>query len=196
VPDYPNETNPTIMNNLRQLLAPTLSLVLLSGTALATPVVHKMPAVSGKDLNGTPWSVPMGLPAERTLVLLGFDEPQQEAIDTWTQGLGLDQPSNTIPWVEMPLIENPGMFMRWFIDTGMRGGIKGRYQRSHVWTAYTDKKAFLQSCGITSESQIRVLVVDRTGRILQSESGEYTKEGAARILLALRESKSVKSRQQ
>jgi len=184
------------MNNLRQLLAPTLSLVLLSGTALATPVVHKMPAVSGKDLNGTPWSVPMGLPAERTLVLLGFDEPQQEAIDTWTQGLGLDQPSNTIPWVEMPLIENPGMFMRWFIDTGMRGGIKGRYQRSHVWTAYTDKKAFLQSCGITSESQIRVLVVDRTGRILQSESGEYTKEGAARILLALRESKSVKSRQQ
>jgi hypothetical protein len=184
------------MNNLRQLLAPTLSLVLLSGTALATPAVHKMPTASGKDLNGTPWSVPMGLPAERTLVLIGFDEPQQEAIDTWTQCLGLDQPTNMIPWVEMPLIENPGMFMRWFIDTGMRGGIKGRYQRSHVWTAYTDKEAFLQSCGITSESEIRVLVVDRTGRILHAEAGEYSKGGSSRILSALRESKSVKSRQQ
>jgi hypothetical protein len=82
----------------------------------------------------------------------------------------------------MPLIDNPGMFMRWFIDTGMRGGIKGRFQRSHVWTAYTDKKAFLQSCGITSESEIRVMVVDRTGRILHSDSGEYTKEGAAKLL--------------
>jgi ClpP class serine protease len=86
--------------------------------------------------------------------------------------------------------------MHWFIDTGMRGGIKDRFQRSHVWTAYTDKKAFLQSCGIKSENKIQVLVVDRTGRILHAESGEYTKEGAARILSALRESKSVKPRHQ
>jgi hypothetical protein len=184
------------MKKLRHLIAPTLSLVLICDNALATPSVNTMPLTTGKDLNGTPWSVPKGLPAERTLVLIGFDEPQQAAIDTWTQGLGLDQPVNKIPWVEMPLIDNPGMFMRWFIDTGMRGGIKGRFQRSHVWTAYTDKKAFLQSCGITSESEIRVLVVDRTGRILQSESGEYTKEGATRILNALREPKSMKSRQQ
>jgi len=174
------------MKTLRQLLTHSLPLILLYSSALATPV-NTMPVTSGKDLNGTPWSVPKSLPGNPTLVLLGFDEPQQAAIDTWTQGLGLDEPTNTIPWVEMPLIENPGMFMRWFIDTGMRGGIKGRYQRSHVWTAYTDKKAFLQSCGITSERDIRVLVVDRTGKILQSESGPHTKEGAARLLKALAE---------
>jgi len=173
------------MKNLRHLIAPTLSLVLICGTALATPSMNTMPFTTGKDLNGTPWSVPKGLPAERTLVLIGFDEPQQAAIDTWTQGLGLDQPANKIPWVEMPLIDNPGMFMRWFIDTGMRGGIKGRFQRSHVWTAYTDKKAFLQTCGITSESEIRILVVDRRGKILHSESGGYTKEGAAKLLKSL-----------
>jgi hypothetical protein len=182
------------MKNLRHLIAPTFSLVLICGTALATPSVNTMPLTTGKDLNGTPWSVPKGLPAERSLVLIGFDEPQQEAIDTWTQGLGLDLPTNAIPWVEMPLIDNPGMFMRWFIDTGMRGGIKGRYLRSHVWTAYTDKKAFLQSCGITSESDIQVMVVDRSGKILNSESGEYTKEGAAKLLKALREPKPLKSR--
>ena len=153
-----------------------------------------MPITSGKDLNGKPWSVPKGLPAERTLVLLGFDEPQQVAIDTWTQGLGLDLPANTIPWVEMPLIDNPGMIMRWFIDTGMRGGIKGGALRSHIWTAYTDKKEFLQSCGINSESEIKVLVVDRAGKVLRSESGEYPTEGAARILNALRESRSGQSR--
>jgi len=172
------------MKNLRLLIVPPVSLLLLCGTALATPL-NTMPVTSGKDLNGTPWSVPKGLPAERTLVLIGFDEPQQEAIDTWTQSLGLDQPTNTIPWVEMPLIDNPGLFMRWFIDTGMRGGIKGRFQRSHVWTAYTDKKAFLKSCGITSESDIRVLVVNRNGGILHSESGVYTKKGAKALLKTL-----------
>jgi len=173
------------MKNLRQLLSHTLPLIMLCSTALATPAVNRMPAASGKDLNGTPWSVPKGLPAVRTLVLIGFDEPQQEDIDTWTRRLGLDLPTNTIPWVEMPLIDNPGMFMRWFIDTGMRAGIKGQFQRSHVWTAYTDKKAFLQSCGINSENKIQVLVVDRTGRILESESGAYTKEGAAKLLKSL-----------
>jgi hypothetical protein len=173
------------MKNFRHLIGPTLSLVLLCSSAFATPSVNTMPLTTGKDLNGTAWSVPKGLPAERTLVLIGFDEPQQAAIDTWTQGLGLDQPANTIPWIEMPLIDNPGMFMRWFIDTGMRGGIKGRFQRSHVWTAYTDKKAFLQFCGITSEGEIRVLVVDRTGTILQCESGAYTKKGAKALLKAL-----------
>lgn len=173
------------MKNFYNLLSPTLSLLFVCSTALATPSVNTMPLITGKDLNGTPWSIPKGLPAERTLVLIGFDEPQQAAIDTWTQGLGLDLPTNTIPWVEMPLIENPGRFMRWFIDTGMRGGIKGRFQRSHVWTAYTDKKAFLQSCGINAENKIQVLVVDRTGRILHAESGEYTKEGAAKLLRSL-----------
>lgn len=170
------------MKNLCRLIAPTLTLVLVCGTALATPLVNTMPLTTGKDLNGTPWSVPKGLPAERTLVLIGFDEPQQAAIDTWTQGLGLDLPTNTIPWVEMPLIDNPGLLMRWFIDTGMRGGIKGRFQRSHIWTAYTDKKGFLQSCGITSESEIRVLVVDRSGEIIHSETGAYTMEGASKLL--------------
>jgi hypothetical protein len=173
------------MKNFCGRLTDPLLFILLCGTALATPSMNTMPLTTGKDLNGTPWSVPKGLPAECTLVLIGFDEPQQAAIDAWTQGLGLEQPANKIPWVEMPLIDNPGMFMRWFIDTGMRGGIKGRFQRSHVWTAYTDKKAFLQSCGITSESEIRILVVDRSGTILHAESGAYTKEGAAKLLKSL-----------
>ena len=181
------------MKSFRQLLLPFPAFIILCCTALPNVPENMMPYISGKDLNGTPWSVPKGLPGVRTLVLIGFEEQQQAAIDTWTQGLGLDQPANKIPWVEIPLIENPGMFMRWFIDTGMRGGIKGRFQRSHVWTAYTDKKAFLQSCGITSENEIRVLVVDRSGKILHAESGAYTKEGAAKLIKALREPKSVKS---
>jgi hypothetical protein len=141
-----------------------------------------MPSSTGKDLNGTPWVVPEGLPGNETLILIGFDEPQQADIDTWTEELGLSSPSNHIPWIEMPLINNPGMFMRWFINTGMKGGIPSKEVRSHVWTAYTDKKAFMQSCGMPSEEVVYALVVNRKGKILAMEQGDFSKTAAARLM--------------
>lgn len=146
----------------------------------------EFPSLSGKDLNGSPWSAPAGFPGKKTLVLIGFDEPQQVLIDSWIKGMKLETSESSIPWVEMPLIENPGMFMRWFIDTGMRGGIRDKATRSRVWTAYTDKKAFLESCGINTTETITVLVVEKNGTILASETGSFTREGATRLLQALK----------
>jgi len=145
----------------------------------------RLPTVTGKDLNGKPWKAPADLPADRTLVILGFEEEQQAAIDTWTAGMGLTQPGNTLPWIEMPVIEEPGVVMRWIIDTGMQRGISGKDARSHVWTAYTDRKAFLISCGIESVNDIHVLVVARDGQILAMESGRHTEKAAARLLKAM-----------
>ena len=160
--------------------------VLLSGSAFAKNLEPRMPVMTGKDLNRTPWVVPAGLPGDKTLVLVGFQESQQEAIDTWTQGLGLNTSSNAIPWVEMPLIENPRMLMRWFINTGMRSGIKDQRMRSHVWTAYTDKQTFMRSCGMVSDETVFAMVVDRSGEVLAIERGAYSKGGEARLLKALR----------
>jgi len=146
----------------------------------------RLPAVTGKDLNGKPWKAPADFPADRTLVILGYEQAQQAAIDTWTAGMGLMQPENTLPWVEMPVIDEPGMVMRWIIDTGMQRGIPGKEARGHVWTAYTDRKAFLKSCRIDSVNDIHVLVVARDGAILAMESGRHTDVAAARILQVLR----------
>lgn len=144
------------------------------------------PSLSGKDLNGSAWIAPAGFPGKKTLVLIGFDEPQQVLIDSWIKGMKLETSESSISWVEMPLIENPGMFMRWFIDTGMRGGIRDKATRSRVWTAYTDKKAFLESCGIKTTETITVLVVERNGTILASETGSFSEAGSYRLLQALK----------
>jgi hypothetical protein len=154
--------------------------------AADVPPVPRLPAVTGKDLNGKPWKAPADFPADRTLVILGYEQEQQAAIDTWTAGMGLTRTENTLPWVEMPVIDEPGMVMRWVIDTGMQSGIPGKAARSHVWTAYTDRQAFLQSCGIDSVQDIHVLVVTRDGAILAMESGRHTDEAAARMLKVLR----------
>jgi len=154
--------------------------------ATDTMPAPRLPAVTGKDLNGKPWKAPADFPGDRTLVILGYEQEQQEAIDTWTAGMGLTKPENSLPWVEMPVIDEPGMVMRWIIDTGMQRGIPDQDIRSHVWTAYTDRKAFLKSCGIDSVSDIHVLVVDRAGRILAMETGRHTDAAAARIAKLLR----------
>jgi hypothetical protein len=80
--------------------------------------------------------------------------------------MALSKPGNTLPWIEMPVVDEPGMVMRWIIDTGMQRGIAGEDARSHVWTAYTDRKAFLRSCGIDSVNDIYVLVVTGDGEIV------------------------------
>lgn len=146
---------------------------------------RRMPVVAGKDLNGKAWNAPAGFPAERTLVILGYEQEQQADIDTWTAGMGLARPDNTLPWVEMPVIDEPGMIMRWVIDTGMQRGIPGKDARSHVWTAYTDRKGFLKSCGIESMSDIHVLVVARDGTILAMESGRHSEDAATRLVKVL-----------
>jgi hypothetical protein len=158
--------------------------IFMSAANAETPAFF--PQVSGKDLNYKPWTAPTDFPGARTLVLLAFQREQQGNVDTWTEGLGLNAPSNTYPWIEMPLIENPGMFMRWFINTGMRGGIPNKQVRSQVWTAYTNKKAFLQGCGLSSEKVVYALVVDRTGKIHAVEAGDYSKEAAERLAQSLR----------
>ena len=141
----------------------------------------RLPVVTGKDLTGKPWKAPADFPADRTLVILGYEQEQQAAIDTWTAGMGLTQPANTLPWIEMPVIDEPGVVMRWIIDTGMQRGIPDREVRGHVWTAYTDRKKFLASCGIDSMLEIHVLVVARDGRILALEKGRHTEAAAARL---------------
>jgi hypothetical protein len=107
---------------------------------------------------------------------------QQANVDAWFEGLGAKDAASLIPWIEMPVIENPGIFVRWFINSGMRGGIPDIHVRSHVWTAYTDKKKFMTACGMASSEHVYAMVVDREGRIPAMESGDYSKEGADRLL--------------
>lgn len=165
---------------MRNTILSSLLASILMTTAFAETPRH-FPQVSGKDLNNKPWNAPADFPGDRTLVVIGFEEEQQSAIDSWLEGMGVKNPSSGIAWIEMPLIDNPGMFMRWFINTGMKEGIPSKEVRSHVWTAYTDKKAFKQTCGILSEKTVYALVVDRGGQILAMESGDFSKTAAARL---------------
>lgn len=140
------------------------------------------PQLEAEDLNGKAYTLPQALPSRNTLVLIAFKREQQKAVNTWIDGLELK--SNKLPWLEIPILEDYGSWFKWFVDNGMRKGIKSEYERSKVVTIYTDKASFNQALGIPSENTIYAAVVNQTGEVLATQSGEYT-QAKARPLLNL-----------
>ncbi len=155
---------------------------LLVITLTGAQMENRFPNLDSHDLNGAAVSLPAGLPGERTILLVAFEREQQANLDAWNHGLKLEE--GKLPWLELPVINNPGAFMRWFINTGMRGGIHGKETRSHVVTLYTDKTAFKAAVGIQTEKQVHVFVAGRTGEILAHVEGDFSPERAEQILRA------------
>ena len=156
-----------------------------ASNAASSQAVAAFPAIQTKDLNGRELRLPQDLPGERTIVLVAFEREQQTNVDTWTAGLHL--PNGKAAWLELPVIDDPGALARWFINGGMRRGIKDHQIWAHVVTLYTTKAKFNAALGIQSEKQVQALVVDRQGRILERVVGDYSEAGAARIQTALRQ---------
>jgi hypothetical protein len=148
--------------------------------AQALPTV---PTVVTADLNKREIIWPRDLTAERTVLIVGFAGNQQPVIDRWVAGLGLKNPGAPV-WYEVPMIRNPGALGRWFINRGMRGGIPDSVDRSRVVTVYGDKQAMMRQMGLPDES-VHALVVDRAGRILVRQSGEYTAQARAVVMGAM-----------
>lgn len=144
--------------------------------------VARFPEVHSKDLNGRAVTLPRDLPAERTVVILGWQRDQQPHIETWAKALATSDTAT--PWIQIPIIDTSNAFLRMIINTGMRRGIPNTVW-SHVVTLYTDKTKFDSSLAITDEDQVQALVVDRSGTVHERVIGPYTPDGAARIRAAL-----------
>lgn len=160
-----------MIKSLRNLLALT---VILTTPCFAAQGLF--PAVQADNLNGEPVSIPGN---HRQLILLAFEREQQAAIDSWVDGLHLGE--SRMDWLEIPLIDDPGMILRWVISNGMRGGIPSPSRRARVVTFFTDKEKFLQDLGIEDQSSCYLFVIDAKGAILFSVFGPYKADRAEQL---------------
>jgi hypothetical protein len=176
--DYPM-TNPLLSTITKVILAAGLA------TFASSAAAQIMPLIKAADLNKRTVTWPRGLPADRTLIIVAFSGSQQKNIDRWVGGMRLKE-QGAPAWFEVPLINDPGSVGRWFIDNGMRGGISNPNDRARVVTVYADKKAMMKSLGLPNETQVHLLVVDRSGRVLQRVSGDYSPAGETILREALK----------
>ncbi len=146
----------------------------------------RFPTVTFDNLEGRSLTLPADFNGERNVVFVAFLMEQQKDVDTWAPWL-----KQTLPkypgsdFYEIPTIQRMVAPMRWVINRGMRGGIPDRAVRERTVTLYIDKGPFKQALGITTESMIQVLLVDKAGRIWWRTTGPYTPAKAAELEKAL-----------
>lgn len=130
------------------------------------------PTVTGSNLERRSFTLPDDLEGEVNLVILAFWRDHQSLVDTWMPlARRLQTRHSGLVAYELPVIESRSRVSQWFIDNGMRSGIRDRTTREHTITLYIDKAEFLATLEIEDDSTIRTLLIDRAGRILWRSDG-------------------------
>ncbi len=158
--------------NMVRLFYSFLLVMTMAPDLYSSPPVF--PPVKASNLNGETVSLPEGLAGRLNLVLIAFERQQQADIDTWLRVMPeLVTGHPDVQYYELPVIQRPPGLVRFFIDTGMRGGIPDKAQRARTITLYLNKADFKKSLDISAET-IYAVLIDKSGTILWREDGPYT----------------------
>jgi hypothetical protein len=171
----------------RLLVAGSLMLAGWGGEVHAQDARPLFPTIQGRNLELRELELPADFAGERNVVLVAFKQRQQREVNSWLPALGvMRREAGNVEVYEIPTLHRGWTPLRGWIDGGMRSGIPDRSTREATITVYINKTPFKSALGITSESQIHVLLLDGEGRVVHRELGSATPAGVARLRQALR----------
>ncbi len=129
---------------------------------IAAPAPPVLPVVQTTDLNGITHQIPSGFEPGAVCLIVAFEREQQAECDR-IAGLyaSLGDPA-LAHLIELPVINDPGLFMRWFIWQGMRMGVRDQSRRAQVFTIYVDAPAWKRAMNI-SDDAVYLVNTDKTG---------------------------------
>ncbi len=151
-----------------------------------TPPSAVFPKVTANNLSGKSFAMPGAFEGDFNVVLIAFERDQQKDLDTWLAVL--PKTLETFPKVkyyELPTIAKLNGMTRWFIDTGMRSGIKDKGQRDRTITLFLDKKPFKDALRIESEKTVYAMLLDKAGAVLWRADGLSSPEKIADLKTVL-----------
>ena len=144
------------------------------------------PPIETRNLEGRAFRLPTDFEGDLNIIILAFQRWQQDIFDVWAPHLDALAARHTgVCIYELPTLANRYRMVQRFIDGGMAAGIASREARERTLTIYTDKRRFLAPLGVTDESTITLLLVDRQGRILWQGAGAYNPNLLASLEAAL-----------
>ena len=146
----------------------------------------RFPVLETHDLEGTPRTLPDGLPTGPRVILLPFQRWHQLLVDGWSRELDTlrrAHPDLTV-W-EVPALSSHYAVGRFFIDGGMRAGISDLNVRLHTLTAYVDLTELAKALELPSFDTVYVLLLNGAGEIVWRGSGAVDEAGATSLAKAL-----------
>ena len=113
-------------------------------TDQANPNIGKrFPDVTAESLAKTRESIPESAKGKVVLVAVAFLQQSQPQLDSWLEPFIEKYGSNEgFTFYEVPMISSGYKFMRFVIDSGMRGGIP-QNKHKHVVTMYGDVEKYM-----------------------------------------------------
>ncbi len=144
------------------------------------------PLLSGRGLDGTSYELPEDLSTPYSFIVAAFRREQQALVDQWLPSLlGLEQDRSDLAVYELPVLSAAYKPARWFIDGGMARGVPDDSARARTITVYTDVPTAVRELGLLGTDTVAVLLVERSGRIVACEVGDFEDEKAERLVAAL-----------
>lgn len=140
------------------------------------------PEVKGKNLEGKNLRLPQDLEGELNLVFLAFQREQHLMLNTWLPTADLlESIHQELKHYELPTVSRMNPLIRWFINTGLRYGIKDPKYRRKTITLYLDKEPFRKELDLGGEDNIYILLMDRKGTVVWKSEGSCNVEKAKNL---------------
>ncbi|TBR77203.1 MAG: hypothetical protein EPN64_03575 [Burkholderiaceae bacterium] len=168
--------------------ATLLAMVLAFVTPSETSLMGRLPALVSHrlDRNQPAVNLPAGLPAGRTLALIGFRHSQDAEMESWIDGLRLRQ-DPSISWIRMAVINDTGdPARRSAVETHLRSRYPSESERAGLLPVFTNRDAFVRATGVTGTDQAVVLILDRNGDVLAKAEGMFDPDKAQALMETLR----------
>ena len=144
------------------------------------------PLAKGSNLESREFVLPEDFEGDLNLVLIAFQREQQADVDTWLPMAGeLEGEYEGLRYYELPTIRKVNRAYQWFINNGMRMGIKDPKARERTITLYLDKRSFRGALGLPHEGTIYALLVKPNGEVLWMVQGVSSKAKKMALIQAI-----------
>jgi hypothetical protein len=142
----------------------------------------KFPEVKATSLTNRSYQLPGDLDGELNLVIVAFQQWQQDWVDTWLPSLQrLAFGHKALCVYEMPTMSRFNALYRFVIDNGMRAGIPDKAVRAATLCAYIDLPPFARALQLPGYDSICLFLLDRSGEILWRGQGPYDQTQLAEL---------------
>lgn len=137
---------------------------------------NRFPSLTAENLLRERKELPRDFAGRLNIVLIAFRQDQVGLLASWEPFLEeMEEKYNGVRFYELPTLSSSYSPLRWWIDGGMRGGIRDERARERTITLYTRKGDFKRALGLKSEETIYLLLLSE-GTVVWRGEGEYTKE--------------------
>jgi len=156
----------------------------LAVPARASDAPTALPSAEVETLDGSVITVPAAFGGDRNLVLMSFARNQTEALDGWYEAGGAV--AGVTPY-RLLLMGGLPKALRGIVEKSMRKAVPDADDQGRYLLYYGDGDAYVEQLGLTDTSEVLVMLVDGSGRVVWTHRGPPDDEALTALRAAVPE---------